>query len=81
MWNNKEGTDLGPERPHQEGVLIPGTMRAADMFRHRKRPDQICVGMRNHTSFLAFFCTGWLGELRNDPGFFKTAALWEGTVH
>lgn len=30
-WNNKKGTDSGPDRPHQGGVLIQGTMRAADM--------------------------------------------------
>lgn len=31
VWNNKKRTDWGPDRPHQGGVLIPGTMRAADM--------------------------------------------------
>lgn len=40
--------------------------------------------MRNHTSFLTFLCAGWPRELQNDPGFFRTAALWVGnlgTVH
>lgn len=39
VWDNQEGTDLGPERPCQGGVLFLGTVRAAAVIQAVTRPD------------------------------------------